>query len=124
MALKEYLGAIILEIDGKEYEIESCKPDHNSGRTMVKTMNRTGRPSGYAEGVHEWTLQITAPIPVNDALDWDTIKGAKLTIFPVTQNGKRTTYQDCVSLKDSEEYGTQGEAKVSVTLAAANRIKE
>lgn len=124
MALKEYLGAIILEVDGKEIEVESVDVDHKSGRTMVKTMNRKARPSGFAEGVHEWSLKITAPIPKVGAPDWDKITGAKLTIFPVTEGGQRTTYVDCVSLGDSEKYSVQGEAKVDVTLAAMDRIKE
>lgn len=124
MALKEYLGAVILEVDGVEYEVESVSVEHKPGRSMVKTMNRKGRPSGFSEGIHEWQLKISAPIPVDNPPDWDAIKGAKLTVFPVTANGKRTSYLDCVSLGDSEEYGTDNAAKVTVTLAAANKIKE
>lgn len=124
MALKEYMGAIILEVDGKEIEVESLKVSHKSGRAMVKTMSRKKGPTGYSEGVNEWSLSITAPIPVSGAPDWNAIVGAKLTVFPVSENGKRTTYQDCVSLEDSQEFSVQGEAKVSVTLAAANKVEE
>ncbi len=124
MALKEYLGAIILEVDGKEIEVESVDVEHKSGRALVKTMNRKGRPSGFSEGVHEWSLKITAPIPKEGAPDWDKLTGAKLTVFPVSEGGQRTTYVDCVSLGDSEKYSVQGEAKVDVTLAAMDRIKE
>ena len=124
MALKEYLGAIILEVDGKEIEVESVDVEHKSGRALVKTMNRKGRPSGFSEGVHEWSLKITAPIPKVGAPDWDKLTGGKLTIFPVTEGGQRTTYVDCVSLGDSEKYSVQGEAKVDVTLTAMDRIKE
>lgn len=124
MALKEYLGAVILEIDGKEYEVESVDVDHKSGRSLVKTMNRKGKPSGYANGVHEWSLKLTAPIPKDNALDWDKIVGAKLTIFPVSEGGKRDTFVDCVSLGDSYKYSVQGEAKVDVTLAAMDHTQE
>jgi len=124
MALKEYLGAIILEVDGKEIEIEGFDEDHKSGRSLVKTMNRKGRPSGYANGVHEWTVKITAPIPKTGAPDWDNIIGAKLTVFPVTEGGDRITFVDCVSLSDSRKYTADGAAKVDVTLAAMDRIKE
>lgn len=124
MALKEYLGAIILEVDGKEIEVESVDVDHKSGRSLVKTMNRKGKPSGYSEGVHEWSLKITAPIPKTGAPDWDKITGAKLTVFPVSEGGQRETYVDCVSLGDSHKYSVQGEAKVDVTLAAMDHIKE
>ncbi len=124
MALKEYLGAVILEIDGKEYEVESVDVDHKSGRSLVKVMSRKGKPGGFSAGVEEWSLKITAPIPKTGALDWDKITGAKLTIFPVTEGGQRTTYVDCVSLGDSYKYSVQGEAKVDVTLAAMDCIKE
>ncbi|SNR95270.1 hypothetical protein SAMN04488503_1996 [Humidesulfovibrio mexicanus] len=124
MALKEYLGAIILEVDGKEIEIEAFDEDHKTGRSLVKTMNRKGRPSGYSEGVHEWTLKITAPIPKTGAPDWDKIIGAKLTVFPVTEGGERIAFVDCVSLGDSRKYTADGAAKVDVTLAAMDRIKE
>lgn len=124
MALKEYLGAIILEIDGVEYEVESVDVDHKSGRSLVKTMNRKGRPSGHSEGVHEWSLKITAPIPKTGKLDWDKVVGAKLTVFPVTEGGKRVSYIDCVSLEDAEKYSVEGAAKVDVTLAAMDRVVE
>jgi len=124
MALKEYLGAIILEIDGTEYEVESVDVEHKPNRKMVTTMNRKGKPSGYSEGVHEWSLKIVAPIPVTGALDWDAIKGGKLTIFPVTASGTRTSYLDCVSMGDSKSFGVGNEAKVTVTLAACDEIKE
>lgn len=124
MALKEYLGAIILEVDGKEIEVETVDVDHKTGRSLVKTMNRKGKPSGFANGVQEWSLKITAPIPKTGAPDWDNIIGAKLTVFPVAEGGQRVTYVDCVSLGDAEKYSVQGEAKVDVTLAAMDRIKE
>lgn len=124
MALKEYLGAIILEIDGKEVEIESFDEDHKSGRSLVKPMSRKRGPSGYSEGVHEWTLKITAFIPKTGAPDWDKMTGAKLTVFPVSEGGERITFVDCVSLGDSRKYTAEGAAKVDVTLAAMDRIKE
>jgi hypothetical protein len=124
MALKEYLGAIILEIDGTEYEVESVDVDHKPNRNMVKTMNRKGKPSGFSEGVHEWSLKVVAPIPVTAAPDWDAIKGGKLTIFPVTSSGSRVSYLDCVSMGDSKSFTVGSEAKVTVTLAACDEIKE
>lgn len=124
MALKEYLGAIILEIDGKEYEVESVDVEHKTGRSLVKPMSKTGRPTGYSDGIEEWSLKLTAFIPKTDAQDWDKIVGAKLTVYPVKPGGTRTTYQDCVSLGDSEKYTADGAAKVDVTLAALNRIRE
>lgn len=124
MALKEYLGAVILEIDGKEYEVESVDIDHKSGRKLVKTMNRKGKPSGFAQGVHEWTLKLTLPIPKENAPDWDDIVGAKVTIYPVTEGGTRESYLDCVAMDDARKYNVDNEAKVDVTLAAMDRVEE
>ena len=40
MALNEYLGAIVMEIDGKEVEVESLDVSYKTGRKLVKTMNK------------------------------------------------------------------------------------
>ena len=42
MALEEYVGAIVMEVDGQEIEVTDLKVDTNTGRKLVKTMNRTG----------------------------------------------------------------------------------
>lgn len=119
----EYVGAVVLEIDGKEYEVESLDVSHKSGRKLVKTMNRRGRPSGYAQGVHEWELKLSLPDPKDGAPDWDNIVAAKVTIYPVT-GGQRESYLDCVSIDDSRKYSVDNEAKVDVTLAAMDYVKE
>ena len=55
MALKEYVGAIVLEVDGQEYEVIDLNVDHQSGKKLVKTMNRTGRALGFRLGLrHCW----------------------------------------------------------------------
>ena len=40
---EEYVGAVILEWDGKEIECASVSTDINTGKRIVKTMNRAGR---------------------------------------------------------------------------------
>ena len=124
MALKEYLGAIVLEVDGKEYEVESVDIDHKSGRKLVKTMNRKGRAAGFSQGIQEWTIKVSAPVPKEGGPDWNNIVGAKLTVFPVTEGGKRESYIDCVSLEDAHKYSVDNEAKVDITLAAMDRVEE
>uniref|UniRef100_UPI0036D2BE33 hypothetical protein n=1 Tax=Streptomyces lavendulae TaxID=1914 RepID=UPI0036D2BE33 len=46
-----YVGQIVLEINGTDYEVTSVEPSLNTGRKVVKTMNRTGRPTGTAKGI-------------------------------------------------------------------------
>lgn len=94
MSLDEYIGAIILEVDSTEYDVESVGVDYESGRTIVKTMNRAGKAKGYANGIESWTLKITAPIPKTSTLDLDNIIGGKLTIYPTTDDGTRESYLD------------------------------
>ncbi|MCS5517688.1 hypothetical protein NWF32_31310 [Pseudomonas qingdaonensis] len=45
-----YVGQIVLEINGTDYEVISVEPSLKTGRKVVKTMNRTGRPTGTAKG--------------------------------------------------------------------------
>ena len=40
MAIQEYVGAVVLEVDGKEIECVSVSNDSNTGYMPVKTMRR------------------------------------------------------------------------------------
>ncbi|WP_293766407.1 phage tail protein [uncultured Aquitalea sp.] len=124
MALKEYLGAVVLEVDGQEVEIESYDVQRKTGRKLVKTMNKTGRPAGFAKGVAEIDIKVTAVIPATGDLDWDSIEGAKLTIYPITAGGQRTSYLDCFTLEVGEKYTVDGEAKRDLSMAALRKVVE
>lgn len=43
MSIKEYVGSIVLEVDSQEIEITDFDVQINTGRKLVKTMNKTGR---------------------------------------------------------------------------------
>lgn len=124
MALKEYVGAVVLEINGREYECVDLNVKHNSGKKVVKTMNRKGRALGFSRGIESWELSLTASIPLDDPQDWDDIDGAKVTVYPVSGNGKRVSYLDCFSTEDSEDYSTENEAKVKVAVVALDKVEE
>jgi len=124
MALKEYLGAVILEVDGQEVECEDFNVTIKTGRKLVKTMNRTGRPAGFAQGVQEIDIKVTAVIPADGDLDWLAIKGAKLTIYPVIAGGQRVSYLDCFTTDVGEKYQVDGEAKRDLSLNALRRVVE
>lgn len=124
MALIEYLGAIVMEIDGQEIEIESCDSTIKTGRKLVKTMNKSGRAKGFAKGIAEYDLKVTAVIPLTGDIDWAAIQGAKITIYPQSAGGKRTSYLDCFTMDVGEKYQVDGEAKRDVTMAALNKIVE
>ena len=124
MALEEFVGAIVLEVDGKEVDVVDLTATTKTGRKLVKTMNRTGKPRGYAKGVADYDLSITVVIPQSGDLDWLAVEGAKITIFPVSEGGKRTTYSDCIVLEKSEKYSVDNEARRDLKVAAMDEVIE
>lgn len=124
MTLKEYVGSISLEVDGREVEIATVSPKTNTGRRPVKTMNRLRTIAGFSRGVTTHDLRVTAVIPIGGSdVDWDNIQGAKLTIDP-GNGGKRTSYLDCFSTDVGEEYQAEGEARRDVSLVAVRKVTE
>ena len=101
MALEEYVGAVVVEINGREIEAFSCSPSANTGRKPVKTMNRSQRIAGYVEGVID----------------------AKVVIYPVKGN-RRTAYTGCVVTEVGDQYETENEAKRDVKMFAQDKKEE
>ena len=123
-AWKEYVGAVILEIDGREYEVVDVSVTHDTGKKLVKTMNSTGKALGFCRGVETFEIQVTAAIPVNDDFYWEDLDGAKLTVYPVSANGRRVSFVNCLTQKIGEKYGAENEARRDLTLLAQDRIVE
>jgi hypothetical protein len=123
MALKEYQGAIVLEVDGTEVEIESLDVTEKSGRKLIKTMNKTGRATGFSKGVGEITLKISAVVPVAGDLDWINLQGAKITVYPLG-GGQRTSYLDCFTTEVGKKYKVDGEAMQDLQMNALRKVQE
>ncbi|MDK4527099.1 phage tail protein [Kingella kingae] len=120
-----YAGAIIMEVNGRDVEIISLKPQTTTGRKPVKTMNRQGRVMGYADGVTEHKLSVTAAIPINGTeIDWDNITRAKITIYPINKEERRVSYIDCFTTECSEQYEADNEAKIDIEMIALHKIWE
>ena len=116
-----YAGAVIMEVNGRDVEIISIKPQTTTGRKPVKTMNRQGR----ADGVTEHKLSLTAAIPIDGTeIDWDNITKAKITIYPINDEGRRTSYLDCFTVDTSEQYEVDNEARIDIEMIALHKIKE
>lgn len=124
MALQEYQGSIVMEVDGKEVEIESLDVTFKTGRKLVKTMNKTGRAKGFAKGIGEYDLKISAVIPLTGDIDWGAIQGAKITIYPLSEGGKRTSYLDCFTLDVGKKYKVDGEAMQDLSMSALREVIE
>lgn len=124
MALEEYAGAIVLEIDGQEVEVVDIDVTGTTGRRLVKTMNRTGKAKGFAKGIAEYSISITAVVPLEGDIDWAAIEGAKLVIYPVEDSGKRMAYRDCFSTEVGVKYSVDNEARRDIKLQALNYGEE
>ena len=126
MALKEYVGSIVLEINGREFEVIDLNVNHETGRKLVKTMNRKGRALGYCQGIQTWDLSLEVAIPKDTGqdIDWDNFEDAKITVYPLGDGGKRESYLDCVSQKNSVKYTAEDEARVSVTVLSLDKVVE
>lgn len=122
--LEEYVGAIVLEVDGKEVEVVDLNVNTKTGRKLVKTMNKTGRAKGFAKGIAEYELSVTVVIPLTGDIDWDAIEGAKLVIYPASEGGKRESYRDCFTLETGEKYSVDNEARRDIKMAALGKGKE
>ncbi|EFG7849506.1 phage tail protein [Shigella sonnei] len=125
MALEEYVGSIVLELDGQDIEVTDLTEDTSTGRKLVKTMNRTGRAKGFSRGIAEYQITISVVIPLSGDLDWDGIEGAKVTQYPLSgSGGKRVSYLDCFSVKTGAKYTVDNEAKRDITLNCLRKVTE
>ncbi|TNI12700.1 phage tail protein [Aeromonas veronii] len=122
MALEEYVGSIVLEIDSQEIEVTDLDVQTVTGRKLVKTMNKTGRAKGFARGIATYELSVTAVIPDVDAPDWESLEGVKVSMYPLNNSGKRTSYLDCFTTEVGEKYTVDNEAKIDIKLAALSKV--
>lgn len=123
MPLKEYVGAIGLTIDGVDYEVVNFNVKHNTGRKVVKTMNRTGKALGFVRGVQTWEIDLTAAIPKEGNVQWVGVEGAVITVEPLGGGG-REIYRDCVVTEQGKKYDAEKEALVDVKLIALDFEQE
>lgn len=124
MAIEEYAGSIVLEVDGTEYECTDFNPEVQTGRKLVKTMNSTGRAKGFSKGIATYEFTISVVIPLGGDIDWGALSDSKVTIYPLDNSGQRTTYQDCFCTGYSEKYTVDNEARRDVKMTALNKVNE
>ncbi|MEQ1967361.1 phage tail protein [Xenorhabdus nematophila] len=123
--LEEYVGAIVLEVDGREIEVTDLDVQINTGRKLVKTMNKTGRAKGYTSGIATYDLSLSVVIPLDGDLDWGNLVGVKITQYPVNgKGGRRTSYLDCFTTEVGAKYTVDNEAKRDIKMAALREVIE
>ncbi|WP_160286829.1 phage tail protein [Pseudomonas knackmussii] len=119
-----YVGQIVLSINGTDYEIKSLEHTLKTGRTVVKTMNRSGRPLGTAKGVEDYDLRVSVAIPKSGEPDWRAMLDAKITIEPLDGGGERETWTGVALIEMGSKYQLEGEATRDLTLSALNYYTE
>lgn len=119
-----YVGLIVMELNGTDYEVTSLEPTLKTGRTIVKTMNRTGKPLGTAKGMEEHDLRISVAIPKTGEPNWRALIDAKITIYPQEGGGKRETWTGCSLVEMGSKYQVEGEATRDLTVSALNYYEE
>jgi hypothetical protein len=123
MALREYQGMIIMEVDGVEVEVETLNITKKSGRKVVKVMNKTGRATGFTRGIADIDIDCSAVIPLTGDLAWGDIVGAKITVYPLG-GGQRVSYLDCFTTEVGKKYKVDGEAKQDLKMVALREVLE
>jgi hypothetical protein len=119
---EEYVGAVVLEFDGKEIECASISSDITTGKRVVKTMNRLGRAKGHAKGIPDYKLSVEVPIPSDGSEpDWMAINDAKLTIVPADGIGLREVFTGCEIESMSSKYAVEGSAMRTLSITALDR---
>lgn len=74
----EYVGAVILAIDGQEIDVTSFDEDRAARFKTVKVMNKK-TPKGTTRIVPEYKLTCECVVPKGGVPDWDEIRDATLT---------------------------------------------
>lgn len=115
---KRYMGRIVLDVNGVEVDVESVKPSHDMKTQAVDSMNSTGRKKGKVDGVPEFKISVTIPIPRNDTIDWENIEDAVITVYDKRTGGIKVQWLDVFTHTVGEDYGMEGAAKRDIEMEA------
>lgn len=121
--MTELVGSIIMSVDGDDVDVVSVSPTRNTGRKPVKTMNRTGRTTGFAKGVSDIMIKVTAVVDPTKPRNWDAIEGAKISIE--NQDGSfRESYLGCGTVSVGEQYTVDNEARIDIDMYSLDHVVE
>ncbi len=125
MATEEFVGAVVLEVDGREIDCTSLSVQVVTGRSAVKTMNRTRNIAGFKEGVRTYELQLTVVVPKDgNEPDWANISRAKVTREPIDGTGQRVSYLDAFTTSVGHSFDVDNEARKNISMIAVREVKE
>lgn len=62
-------------------------------------------------------------IPDTNEPDWESLEGVKISLYPLSNSGKRTSYLDCFTTEVGEKYTVDNEAKIDIKMAALRKVE-
>lgn len=121
-----YVGSVVLELDGVEFEVMNFRYSINTGRRRVNTMNPKGRSLGYAKGIATYDVSFDAPVLIDESqdIDWKNITASKLTYWPLDKPAHRKSLRDFAVETAEESANTDSEATIAVGGFAFGEIQE
>lgn len=119
-----YVGLIVLEINGVEYEVKRFEDTVTTNRKTVRTMNRSGRSRGHAKGIVDYAINCTVAIPKRGEPDWLAMTDAKISLEPQDGGGQRETFTGVYLQSVGSKYDIEGEAVRDLTLGALDKYVE
>lgn len=75
----EFVGTIVLYVNGEEVDCKAVNPTENTGRKLVATMNSKGRANKSAKTTASGGITIEVLVESAGGLDWASIEDARVT---------------------------------------------
>ncbi len=119
----EFVGTIVLYVNGQEIDCASVDTNEQAGRKLVATMNSKGRANKSAQITKSGTIQIGAYIPKTGDIDWASLNGATL-IAEAVDGGYREVWSGVGVTTVGKKYTVEGEATQSLECFYKDYIKE
>ncbi len=88
----DYVGSVVLEVNGREYPISKFDTQLETGNKLVPTMNSTGHPLGMSRGTKKYSVSFSMPVDITDDTDWAELQNAIIVIYPLNAESKRTLF--------------------------------
>lgn len=121
----EYVGAATLTVDGVDVEVTKIDIKDQTGRKVVKTMNRKKRARGFTRGVGEYQITLTAVVPTDGtAVNWGAIEDERITVEPDVPGGKTEIYTGFCVTEVGKSYTVDNEAVQEITGFAIDLLTD
>lgn len=118
------VGLIILSVNGQDYDCASCAPKTDTGKKIIKTMNRTLKARYKSNGIKTYSLSVSVVIPDGkDDISWDDVEDARISLESPSGNF-RETYIGCEVITKSDSYSVDGETRRDLEMTAMDYLNE